>query len=257
MDHRDPFFVTLYVYTKFQMLHHSRQWLFNVLRKLVLDNPFIRRLIRGLLVLYSILRHRFRGRRPSNEGSRDGATFPPQSVRSGLPCTDASSTCTSTGITSSPIRKQQPPQTQSHNPYLGLVGDPSISPSYAPGSLHQSLLPEENTSRSSQDLGILSMEEYTAQTRNVSDRHLSSPPSPSEDTARGPSPNATILRAASPSPEPILSLDPTNPTVRATILRPDLSSAHPGIFPIAPMAFERRSRNVPMHVHLSSNLHYL
>jgi hypothetical protein len=224
------------------MSHHLRQWLFSVLRKLVLDNAFkfIRRSIRGLLVLYAILRRQFRGRRPPDKGSGDSGTPTPHTISSGLPYTDASGACTCASVITGHTQQQQP----GHNRSLGFADDSIISPSYEPGSSHPHLIPGSNA----QDPGAAPVEAYAL--HNVSTHHLSSASPPSEDPLRGPSPDPSDVRAAPLRASPIPSLDLAIPAGQIPrISRPALSSAHPMIFPIAPMAFERYERNVVMHVH--------
>jgi len=233
------------------MSHHLRQWLFSVLRKLVLDNAFkfIRRSIRGLLILYAILRRQFRGRRPPGKGSGGSVTFTSQTISSGLSYTDASGACTCAGDITSHTQQQQPLPTPGHNRFLNFADDSVISPSYAPGSTHPHLIPGSNASRSSQDLGMVSVEACTL--HNVSNHHLSSASPPSEDPLRGPSPDPSDVQAAPLRASPIPSLDLAIPAGQIPhISRFALSSAHPMIVPIAPMAFQRYERNVVMHVHV-------
>ena len=243
------------------MSHHSRQWLFSILRRL-LDNPFIRRSIRGLLALCSILRRQFQGRRPLDKGSEDGATLTSQTISSGpgLPYTDASGTCTSASVIFSHTQPQQHPLPMSgHNRFHGFVNDSVMSPSYVPESIHPHpyLIPGSNASHSSQDLGTVPMEEYAL--NNISNHQLSFQPPLSEGPQSGPGPDAVDIQTDPLRASPVPSVDLAIPAGQIPgISRPALSSAHPRIFPIAPMAFERYDRNEIMHVYLlCHHLNYL
>jgi hypothetical protein len=239
------------------MSHHSRQWLFSILRRL-LDNPFTRRSIRGLLALCSILRRQFLGRRPLDKAG-DGATFTSQTISSG-PELPSSGACTSASVIFSHAQPQQQPLPMSgHNRFHGFVNDSVMSPSYAPESIHPHpyLIPGSNASRSSQDLGTVPVEEYALD--NISNHHLSFPPPLTEGLQSGPSPDAVDIQTDPLRASPVPSVDLAIPAGQIPgISRPALSSVHPSILPIAPMDFKRYDRNKVMHVYLlCHHLNYL